>query len=285
MITGKTKNLGVIGWPVEHSLSPSMQNAALQAARLDYIYIAMAIEPDNLAAAVDGIKKIGFKGFNVTIPHKAAIMDCLDEIDEGARVIGAVNTVAEENGRWKGYNTDWLGFIQSAKNKDIAIKNKNAVLIGAGGAASAVLWGFITSGIKNITLAVRNPAKAQLVADKFSRYIKIAAIDWQGEKYRAALNDCDILVNCTPLGMAPNTNGMPNVYWEALKKSAAVCDLIYTPEKTRFLAEGEQNGHKIMNGEGMLVGQGAAAFAKWTGVEPDLNVMASALHDALTKRK
>jgi len=281
MITGETKNLGVIGYPVAHSLSPLMQNAALKRAGLNYIYIAMPVAPQDLSVATEGLKRLGFKGFNVTIPHKTAIIKYLDEIDKGAAAIGAVNTVVEENGRWKGYNTDCLGFMQSVMDNGISVEGKNVVLIGAGGAASAVVWGLLTKGVHCVTLAVRNPAKAQSLVCAFSSYGKIHVMLWEGEAYAIALKECDLLINCTPLGMAPEVDRAPKVDWENLNVAAAVCDLIYTPVETKFLQKARQRGHKTLNGEGMLIGQGAAAFRLWTGVCPDTGLMRQELHKAL----
>lgn len=283
MLTGKTKNLAVIGCPIEHSLSPLMHNAALAEAGLDYVYIALPIAPENLKTAIAGIKAAGFCGFNVTLPHKTAIMELLDELDKSAYMIGAVNTVAVQNGRWIGYNTDCSGFIKSLQSAQIVVKNQNAVLLGAGGAASAVIWGLIENGIKKITLAVRDPLKASERMGKFQRYAAVEVVDWNLKMYENALQECDILINCTPLGMSPKIDAMPQVYWDALKRTAAVCDLIYTPAETKFLRSARLRGHITLNGEGMLIEQGAAAFKLWTGKYPDTQIMRRELQKALQK--
>ena len=279
MITGKTMNFGVIGNPIEHSLSPVMQNAAIRAAGIDACYIAMRVH--KLAEAVAGLRALGFRGWNVTIPHKTAIMEFLDEIDEDARIIGAVNTVTNERGRLIGGNTDVSGCIDALRAAGFEPRGKDAVLLGAGGAARAVIWGLLKAGVKRIAIGVRNVSKAQPVAEHFRQYGEIKLLDWQDEIFADCLNATDILINTTPIGMMPKTDEMPPISWEQLMKKAFVYDIIYTPQKTRFLQEAEAHGHRILNGEAMLVGQGAEALRRWTGAEADREVMTKALRAAL----
>lgn len=281
MITGKTKNLGVIGWPIAHSFSPNMHNAAIAEAGLDYTYMAMPVKPEDLKEAVAGVRALGFKGINVTIPHKQAIMEFLDEIHDDARIIGAVNTVVNEDGRLIGYNTDIDGFINALKATGFDCKDKKVVMLGAGGAARAVIWGFIKEGISRLTIAVRNVPKVLPLAESFSSYLDIKVINWIDKEYSDALKECELLVNTTPLGMYPKIEAMPPVDFDALNPSAFVYDIIYTPAETMLLRKARENGLRTLNGEGMLAGQGAVAFKHWTGVEPDINVMAEALRKAL----
>lgn len=201
VFTGKTKNLGVIGYPIKHSLSPVIQNTAIQEAGIDYAYIAMPIAPEDLEKAVIGLKALNFTGFNVTIPHKVNIMQYLDEIDEMANLIGAVNTVHIKDGKLYGYNTDAIGFINPLVKEDVEIKDKTAVILGAGGACRAVVCGLIKQEIKNIILAVRNPAKAQLLANDFKDLVDIKVCDWHSEEIKQYLVQADLLVNTTPLGI------------------------------------------------------------------------------------
>ena len=281
MITGRTVNFGVIGYPIAHSLSPAMQNAGIQTAGLDYAYIAMPVKPEELGRAVEGLKSLGFRGFNVTIPHKQAVMEYLEEIQEDARIIGAVNTVSIENGRLVGYNTDMLGFIQAMKDKDFQPAEKNALLLGAGGAARAIIHGLIKEGVKSLTIGVRNVAKAQAVADYFADAMKIMVLDWHSQEFKDALSQAQLLVNSTPLGMAPNVDAMPPVDWSLVAKSAFAYDIIYTPAETLFLKTAKEHGCSILNGEAMLVGQGAEAFRIWTGQELPREPMAKALRACL----
>ena len=286
MNTGKTKNLGVMGWPIAHSLSPAMQQAAIEKAGIDYSYVALPVEPEQLPQAVEGLKALNFSGWNVTIPHKRAIMPLLDEIDEDAAVIGAVNTVVNDGGRLKGYNTDVLGFLSPLKARGIKLAGARALLLGAGGAARAVLWGLLREGIAGVAIAVRNRDKGEALAAEFRSRAEaeITVCTFDSEDYKAALSTADILVNTTPLGMTPKVEEAPSVEWELVKSSAFVYDIIYTPAETRFLREAREHGCQIQNGEAMLAGQGAAALQLWTGIEPDADCMCSALREELSKR-
>lgn len=285
MIKGTTKNLGVMGWPIAHSLSPVLQNAAIEEAGLDYVYISLPVPPEKLKEAVAGLRAMQFTGWNVTIPHKQAIMAELDAVDEDARIIGAVNTVVNRDGHLTGYNTDCIGFMQPLAQQGFLPKGKKATILGAGGAARAVIWGLLRAKVKRITLGVRNPAKAARLAEEFAAYGEIQVLHWEDSAFAEHLAVTDLLVNTTPLGMYPHVEGMPPVDWTKLKKDALVYDIIYTPERTRFLSEAQAHGHAIINGEGMLAGQGAAAFTLWTGVAPDLALMKRALREELDLRQ
>ena len=285
MITGKTTNLGVIGHPIAHSLSPVMQNAGITAANLDYVYSAMAVAPENLEDAIKGMKALGFRGLNVTIPHKQAVMEHLDTIHEDAQVIGAVNTISNENGHLTGYNTDVIGFINGMKQKGFEPQGKHTIVLGAGGAARAIIWGLIKERAASITIGVRNVEKAQPLAQYFSGFMDITLLHWESEDFKKRLPYAQLIVNTTPLGMAPHTDAMPPIDFTTIQKDAFVYDIIYTPARTRFLSEAQEYGHTIINGEGMLAGQGAAAFALWTGVTPDLALMKHALREELAARQ
>lgn len=281
--TGKTKNLGVIGNPIAHSFSPSMQNAALQEAQLDYAYIAMPVKEQDLAAAVQGLRAFNFRGINVTIPHKQAIMEHLDEINEDARIIGAVNTVVNDDDHLTGYNTDVTGFIGALKDKGFMPEGKRAVMLGAGGAARAVVWGLVKEKVESLAIGVRNVPKVQPLVEYFKDYIDIKLYNWEDESFKEELKSADLLINTTPLGMVPNVDTMPPVDLECISAECFVYDIIYTPAETKFLRVARAKGCKTLNGEGMLVGQGAEAFRLWTGVEPNQQVMAEALRSMLAK--
>lgn len=281
MITGKTQNLGVIGWPIAHSLSPVLQNAAIAKAGIDYNYTALPVAPEKLAEAVAGLKALNYRGWNVTIPHKSAIMSLLDEIDEDAKVIGAVNTVVNDAGRLKGFNTDCLGFMGALAKRQVALNGEKAVLLGAGGAARAVIWGLLKAGAREVVLGVRNPAKAEILATEFSQYGRVTVCHWESEDFAQVLTDCALLVNTTPLGMTPKVEACPPVDWSKVRPSAVVYDIIYTPAETVFLRQAREHGHLTINGEEMLAGQGAAALKMWAGCEPDLACMQAALRNAL----
>ena len=283
MFTGKTQNLGIMGWPVEHSLSPAMQNAALNAAGLDYAYIALPVAPEQLPIAVDGLRAMGFRGWNVTIPHKTAILSLLDEVTEDARIIGAVNTVVNDGETLTGYNTDAVGFQKGLEGLGFP-ENGHAVLLGAGGGARAVLWSLCKTGAGRISIGVRNPEKAEQTAAGFRPHAGNTSIEplrWDSTAFCEALKTADLLVNTTPIGMYPSTDAMPPVDLRLLPSGAPVYDIIYTPSKTRLLREAEKLGHPIRNGEAMLTGQGAEAFRLWTGQTPNEKNMIHVLRTLL----
>jgi len=281
LYTGKTQNLGLIGFPVEHSLSPVMQNAALLKAGLDYAYIAMPVQPKSLPNAVAGIIALGFRGFNVTIPHKVKIMSLLDTIDENARMIGAVNTVVIEQGKLAGYNTDSIGFIVALKKQNFVIEHKKAALLGAGGAARAIIWGLISNKIQQIVIGVRNIEKVKPLVEEFKSFIDIQLFHWEDPVFQEKLGSVDLLINTTPLGMYPKVDESPVVNWQYIKKDTFVYDIIYTPQETKFLAAAKKHGNQTLNGEQMLVEQGAAAFELWTKQRPHTHIMTEELQKAL----
>ena len=283
MITGKTRLLAVIGAPIGHSLSPIIQNAALHAAGLDYVYTALPVRADALASAVRGLRDAGIAGFNVTIPFKTEIILLLDALSEDARRIQAVNTVVIEDGRMVGHNTDVAGFLAGFAERGIALTGKNAVLIGAGGAARAALWGLLRSGVSSVAIGVRSVEKGAALAADFAADGDVRAVSFDDAAWIAACSDADIVVQTTPLGMTPHTEEMPPVDATMIKPSAVVYDLIYTPAETRFLREARARGCETINGETMLVAQGAEAFHLWTGIRPDVELMKRVLREELAR--
>ena len=283
MITGKTRLLAVIGAPIGHSLSPIIQNAALHAAGLDYVYTALPVRADALASAVRGLRDAGIAGFNVTIPFKTEIIPLLDALSEDARRIQAVNTVVIEDGRMVGHNTDVMGFLAGFAERGIALTGKNAVLIGAGGAARAALWGLLRSGVRSVVIGVRNAAKGTALAADFAADGDVRAVSFDDTAWIAACSDADLVVQTTPLGMTPHTEAMPPVDAAVINPSAVVYDLIYTPAETHFLREARARGCETINGETMLVAQGAEAFHLWTGKRPDVELMKRVLREELAR--
>ena len=276
MIDAKTKVIGLIGHPVEHSFSPIMHNAAFKDKGLNYVYVAFDVLPENLKYVIDGAKALGIVGFNVTIPHKIEIMKYLEEIDRDAQLIGAVNTIKIENGRAIGYNTDGIGARKALEEEIGKVKDKNIIIYGAGGAARAVA--FELAKDNNITIANRTIEKAEKLAKEiaeklgkeFGREVKFDSLD-------ADLEGVDIVINATPIGMYPNVNVEPIVKADKLREDMVVMDLIYNPLETVLLKEAKKVGAKAINGLGMLIYQGAIAFKIWTGVEPNVEVMKEAI--------
>lgn len=279
--TGKAKLFGVLGYPVEHSVSPAMQNAALREAKVDGVYIPLAVAPEHLGTAMQGLRACGFRGVNVTIPHKVAIMEHLDAVDQRAREIGAVNTVLFQEGRAVGYNTDADGFVQSLVQAGVEVdKMSTAVLLGAGGAARAVAFGLHRRGVGRIVITARRAEQvAELMQSSAEYGLELEPCAW--EALDSVLPEADMLINCTPIGMASHGPGELLVEWGKLHAAAIVCDLIYNPPKTEFLLQAEQAGHRIVNGQGMLVEQGALAFELWNGQEAPRASMNAAFQQAV----
>jgi shikimate dehydrogenase len=267
MITGKTKLLGVIGYPVEHSLSPVMHNAAIAQLGLDYIYLPFPIEPQNLEVAIAGLAAVGVVGFSVTIPHKQAIIPLLSEISPLAQAIGAVNTITRQDNRWVGTNTDIEGFIaplQTTYKQDWS--QKVAVILGNGGAARAVVAGCHQLGFRKIHLVGRNVQKLQKFRESWGNSLLTENLQihtW--DKLPKLIPQADLLVNTTPIGMYPKVDESPLSPEEIknLPPGAIAYDLIYIPNPTRFLQQAEKQGAIAIDGLEMLVQQGAAALKIW----------------------
>ena len=286
MITGKTKILGVIGAPIAHSLSPIIQNAALHEAGLDYVYTAFPVHRVALASAVCGLRDAGVVGFNVTIPFKTEIMPLLDALSEDAQRIRAVNTVViASDGTMTGHNTDVTGFMAGFAARGIGLAGKRTVLIGAGGAARAALWGLLRSGVSSVCIGVRNLAKGKALCTDFAADGTLAVYCFDDPHFRDVLCTADIVVQTTPIGMSPQTDAMPPVDPAAISPSAAVYDLIYPPAETAFLRAAAAHGCTTINGETMLVMQGAEAFSLWTGVRPNTDLMQRVLREELARRE
>lgn len=279
-INGKTQLIGLIGWPVSHSFSPAMHNAAAQALGLNWKYLPLSVPPDKVKTAVSALSSLGFRGINVTVPHKQAVMPLLDELDSSAKAIGAVNTiVVQANGRLIGHNTDWSGFLSDLQAHSIPVSGRDCLILGAGGSARAVAYGLAKSGAQ-VNILARRVAQAKQVIEDLRPYLPNISLSSQPLTQLADIASqfhMPLIVNCTPLGMTPNT---PHSPWPAnlpFPKDATVYDLIYNPRQTQLMQQAAAEGCQAINGLGMLLQQGAKAFALWTGVEPDTAVMAAAI--------
>lgn len=270
-IDSKTKIYGLLGHPVGHSLSPIIHNAAFEYMYLNCIYEVFDVSPENLGDAINGIKALNVKGFNVTIPYKELIMRYLDNISEEAKKIGAVNTVINENGRLKGCNTDGYGFIEAIADAGEKIIGRNIVIIGAGGAAKAVGISLAMNGVNSIIIANRNLEKALSLSNYINNEYHISCTHCTIDNLDV-IEDIDILINATSVGMYPNTGESP-VKEKVVTKSKFVYDLIYNPEETLFLKYAVTNGIKCSNGLGMLVNQANHAFKLWTNTYFDKNLI------------
>lgn len=274
----------LLGYPVGHSMSAVMHNAAFRELGLDYRYELKSVPPDELGALVASeLRGTDFAGGSVTIPHKLAIMEHLDGIDPSALRIGAVNTIVNENGRLKGYNTDGIGALMGITETYGNVEEARVVMVGAGGAARAVGY-LLSTRVRELTIANRTMERAEGLATSLSGNPEcratVRSIPLQRESLRAAIEEADILVNGTPLGMHPKTDETP-VPKELLHSRLLVFDLVYNPIKTRLLREAEEAGGAILPGVNMLIYQGVAAFKMWTGVDPPMETMKAAVVGAL----
>ena len=282
MVSDDIKNFGIIGYPVVHSLSPQMYKAAFNAAGFkNYNYTLFPIRAGKLFFAVEGIKGLDFRGVNVTIPHKSTIMQYLDAIDSDAMIIGAVNTVVNDGGMLTGYNTDVSGFLAALAESNFLPEDCNAVILGAGGAARAILWGLCKRRAEYITIGARNQKKAEALANDFLQHGQVEGFDWLSDEFKEILQTADILINTTPLGMFPNVNDMPPVDLKLLPEGALVYDIIYNPYETKLIKTAKELGYPTLGGLSMLLLQGKEAYRLYTGELPDLEVMQHALEKGL----
>ncbi|WP_305045104.1 shikimate dehydrogenase [Geoalkalibacter sp.] len=281
-ISGKTRILGIFGDPVAHSLSPLMQNAALRAAGIDAVYVPFHVRPEQLPGAVAALRALGIWGVNVTVPHKEAVMALLDEIDGPARLIGAVNTLVNRDGRLCGYNTDGEGLLESLRG-DLGFTpaGRRIVLLGAGGACRAAVAALAARGAAWIGLANRSLPRAQALVNHFASHFPGTAFAilplsprGAGDELAQALAGADLLVNTTSLGLRGEEIPLP---WPALAPGAVVCDMVYRRGGTPLCRSARERGHLVTDGLGMLAGQGERAFSLWTGQPPPFGVMKSRL--------
>lgn len=262
---------GVIGNPIGHSLSPAMHEAAFKELNIDGTYVAFEVEEDQLKQAIDGVRGLGIRGLNVTIPHKVEVMKYLDEIDPIAERIGAVNTIVHKDHRLIGYNTDGEGYLQ-ALLPIIAkpLKEMRVLILGAGGAAKGVAISLALHGVKELCISNRTVSKADALAKECSAITHSSSMPITFAQAR--LTEFDLIINTTSIGMTPNVEQMP-LSLEMIAPGVIVSDLIYTPSKTRWLKDAKSRGAIVQNGLEMFINQGALAFEKWTGKNAPREVM------------
>jgi shikimate dehydrogenase len=280
-INARTQLTGLIGWPVSHSFSPAMHNAALAVLGLNWVYVPLPVPPDRVGDAVRGLPALGFQGVNVTVPHKQAVMPFLDEISPAAQAIGAVNTilVEQESGRLLGFNTDWRGFLADLVAKEVEVNGRHCLVLGAGGSARGIVYALFQVGGRVLLLARRPEQAYQLAADLGSGFVEeirpLAELESTAAQTKAPL-----IINTTPLGMSPHIDGSPWPDDVPMPAGSFVYDLVYNPPETRLMRQALDAGCHACNGLGMLLRQGAISFALWTGSDPDLSVMQEALEAA-----
>lgn len=277
------KRVGIIGWPVEHSLSPAMHNAAFAALGLtDWHYELLPTPKDELATRTENLVKDGFVGANVTVPHKQVVMPLLNNITLAARGIGAVNTILIEEGRTEGYNTDSPGFMLDLAAQNVEVAGKRALVLGAGGSAHAVVLG-LSNGGAHVTVVARRDQAAWELRNNVRRGVsKQLEVEVQSQSALAKIAPTvDLVVNTTPVGMWPKVDESPWPDHVPIPNGTVVYDLIYRPMQTKFMQQAQSAGARVIGGLGMLVYQGAAAFELWTGQQAPADVMHAAALAAL----
>ncbi len=281
-ISGRTRIVGLFGWPVSHSVSPAMHNAAFDALGMDWRYVPLPVNPEppaRIAEAVRGVAAMGMAGVNVTVPHKQAVMPHLDRLTPAARAIGAVNTIhVEEDGALLGDNTDARGFIADLDSHEVIVAGMNVLVLGAGGSSRAVFYGLGSDGAPAHTVWKRthHPPPARVSGKKpHITGCRMSAARLPDD-LAAVAESAQIIVNCTSLGMTPNVNGLPWNDGLAFHPGQVVYDLVYNPPVTRLLRQAGADGARPIGGLGMLIWQGAIAFELWSGRRPPVEVMEAA---------
>jgi shikimate dehydrogenase len=280
-INTSTTHYGVFGNPISHSKSPLMLNCAFKANGINAVYAAFKIEQGTLKEAIQGIRALNFRGVNVTIPYKVEVMSYLDEIDEGARVIGAVNTIVNDNGKLIGYNTDGIGYVRSlCEETGISLKGKRVLLLGAGGAGRGIAYALAKAGAALVWVSNRTESKADELVSYISLLTEAKSI--APAAIAGIIDKVDLVVNNTSLGMHPNINEIP-LDPSLLHDKLVVSDIIYTPMETLFLKEAKARGAITHGGLGMFIYQGAYAFEYWTGQQAPIQAMREIVLKSLTE--
>ena len=274
-ISGKTQVCGLIGDPVDHTISPLMHNTAFRQLGLDYCYLAFRVKKEELGGAVAGLRALNIRGANVTMPHKVAVIPLLDKMNTLAERIGAVNTIVNDNGVLTGDNTDGTGLLQVLLEQGVEPEGKNIIILGAGGASRAISFIFAERGA-HLVILNRTLERAEDLVHRISKSSssRVKALRLDETNLLAVLEKADVLINTTSLGMGPNSEETP-VPARLLKSGLIVCDIVYSPRRkqTRLLREAEAAGARTISGVDMSVWQGALAFEKWTGQKAPVDIM------------
>jgi shikimate dehydrogenase len=275
------KCYGVIGNPIGHSLSPAMHNSQFNTFGIEAIYLPFHVNEEGLRNAIDGMRGLKIRGMSVTIPHKESIIKHLDEIDEEASKIGAVNTIINENNKLIGTNTDGKGFISSVIDYGFSLKDKKVLIIGAGGASRAIIYRLSLSGVSSITVANRTTSRAKELLSEIGIDCRTTVISLNDVS--EIIDEFDLVVNTTSVGMSPNISEIPFTF-DKVKKGSHFIDIIYNPYETKFLNRASTLGATVQNGIGMFVHQGAIAFELWTGKKADIKLMEKVVVERLGEK-
>jgi shikimate dehydrogenase len=274
--------LGIFGWPVEHSKSPAMHEAAAHALGIPLVYEKFGVRPEDLGTAIRAKHDEGIDGYNLTVPHKQAVIEMLDDVSDEARAIGAVNTVVRQNGRYVGHNTDAPGFVRSLEDGGVSLGGVRATVVGAGGAARAGVVGLSNAGASHVTVVARRPDRAEAMVEALQDQVGASLHAHSLADARPVFSVTDLLVQATSATLESNPDAQAFadlLPMDALPKTASVVDMVYQPLVTTVLGRAADLGLRTVDGLGMLLHQGAIAFEMWTGREPPLDVMRAALSD------
>jgi len=268
-ISHSTKLVGVIGHPIKHSYSPIMHNTAFQLADLNYVYLPFDLTSSNLKDALKGMVALGIKGFNVTIPHKEKVIPFLNDVSEGASVVGAVNTIVNENGKLNGYNSDVHGIYETLKEYKKDLAGSVITILGAGGAARSVIFTLIRHfHVKKIHIINRTEERANSIKNYFSTkmlFEKIVTHTLTPHEIVKVLSKSKLIINASSIGMYPKEDDSPTKIAESFNSNQLVFDIVYNPIRTKFLSLAAREGATTINGLKMFVEQGAKSFELWTG--------------------
>jgi shikimate dehydrogenase len=276
VISGRTRVCAVIGDPIEHTLSPTMHNAAFEHLKLDFVFLAFRVTSDELKNAIRGVRGLGIRGLNVTMPHKNAVTEFLDEADAAVKFLGAANTILNQGGRLRGFNTDGGGALKALRRTGVNLAGKKVLLLGAGGAAKVIAF-CIAREVDELCILNRDAVKARELASVLEPCgKKIVGNELSPNQIQKELRDSDVLINATSVGMTPYASeSLVEPEW--LKRELCVMDIVYNPVETKLIRDARAAGAKVINGVEMLLYQGAASFEIWMGCPAPVEVMREAL--------
>lgn len=282
VISGKTRVCGVIGDPIEHTLSPAIHNAAFNHLKLDFVFLAFRVKAADLENAVRGMRGLGIHGLNVTMPHKSAVISFLDEVDPTVQFLGSANTILNKDGKLSGFNTDGVGALKALRENGVALSEKKVLLLGAGGAAKAIAFA-LAEEVGELAVLNRAAEKAKELAETLGRMFnkKVVGGALSPDAIAKNLRGSDVLINATSVGMHPKVNqSIVTPQW--LRSDLTVMDIVYNPVETKLAKDAKAAGAKVISGVEMLIYQGAASFEIWTGRSAPIEVMRRAALNKLS---
>jgi shikimate dehydrogenase len=282
VISGKTRVCGVIGNPIEHTLSPAIHNAAFNHLKLDFVFLAFRVKAADLENAVRGMRGLGIHGLNVTMPHKSTVISFLDEVDPTVKFLGSANTILNKGGKLSGFNTDGVGALKAFRENDTELSEKKVLLLGAGGAAKAIAFA-LAEEVGELAILNRAAEKAKKLAEALGRMFnkKVVGGALSPDAIAKNLRGSDVLINATSVGMHPEANqSIVTPQW--LRSDLTVMDIVYNPVETKLAKDAKAAGAKVISGVEMLIYQGAASFEIWTGCSAPIEVMRRAALNKLS---